>query len=137
LTSSDIEDTLDKLQNTDDGTRAPSREQWRQHLEAPDEPFVVVNLLSLADEDYLNQYASKAVPAVLALGAELIYMGRGEGMMIGDEGDGCDVVSIWRWPSRSAWTNLWLDPDYAEIRPLFNQGVQRYRCVVTKELQAV
>lgn len=137
MSDADIEEILDRLEKTDNGTRAPSREQWRAHLQSSDEPFVVVNLLSLEDQNYLNQYASKAVPAVLALGAELIYMGQGEGMMIGNDEDDCDIVSIWRWPSRSAWTNLWLDPDYEEIRPLFNKGVSRYRCVITTELQNI
>ena len=116
------------------GTRAPTKEQWRQHLEAAEGPFVVVNLLNIKDESALNQYAATAVPAVQSLGAELIYMGRGGEALIGDSSDHCDVVSVWRWPSRQAWTNLWLDPDYAAIRPLFNQGVDRYRCLVTKEI---
>ncbi len=130
-----IHDTLDLLQATDDGALAPSRDQWAQHLQAEDEAFVVVNLLNLADARALNAYAEHAVPMVQALGAELIYMGRGAGVLIGGEGDGCDVVSVWRWPSRSAWTALWSDPAYAEIRPLFNDGVARYRCLAFNELQ--
>ncbi|MEM7018630.1 MAG: DUF1330 domain-containing protein [Pseudomonadota bacterium] len=133
--SSDIDKTLDRLQATDSGTRAPTREQWRRHLEGEDKPFVVVNLLNLADQDALNQYAAVAVPKVQALGAELIYMGRGQGVMIGEDEDGCDIVSIWHWPSRDAWTALWTDPDYAKIRPLFNDGVRRYRCIDTSEFQ--
>lgn len=129
-----IEGVLNDLTDTDSGSRAPNQNQWRQHLEASEGPFVVVNLLNIKDEAALNQYAATAVPAVQSLGAELIYMGRGGDALIGDTSDSCDVVSVWRWPSRQAWTDLWLDPDYAAIRPLFNQGVERYRCLVTKEI---
>ena len=132
--SSDVNDVLGRLQNTDSGTRAPTRAQWCRHLESEDKPFVVVNLLNLQDQEALNKYAAVAVPKVQALGAELIYLGRGQGVLVGEEGDGCDIVSVWRWPSRSAWTSLWSDPDYAKIRPLFNAGVQRYRCIDTSEL---
>ena len=130
----DVDEVLDRLQNTDSGMRAPTRSQWRRHLETEDKPFVVINLLDLTDQEALNQYAAVAVPKVQALGAELIYIGRGQGVLIGEEDDGCDVVSVWRWPSRSAWTALWTDPDYAGIRPLFNAGVARYRCIDTTDL---
>ncbi len=130
-----LDSTLDTLLETDAGTRAPTREQWQKHLTADDKPFVVVNLLNLDDPDALNKYAVEAVPRVQALGAELVYMGRGLDVLIGDEQDNCDIVSIWRWPNRSAWTALWMDPEYAEIRPLFNSGVSRYRCLVTKEIR--
>ena len=131
---SDANAVLGRLQNTDSGTRAPTRAQWRRHLESEDKPFVVVNLLNLQDQEALNKYAAVAVPKVQALGAELIYLGRGQGVLVGEEEDGCDIVSVWRWPSRSAWTLLWSDPDYAKIRPLFNAGVRRYRCIDTSEL---
>ena len=121
--------TIDRLEAVDNGTRASTRDQWQRHLSAADESFVVVNLLDMADEEALNQYAAVAVPKVRALGAELIHLGRTHGVLIGDEDDGCDVISIWRWPSRSAWTALWSDPEYAAIRPLFNAGVRRYRCI--------
>ena len=134
MSTESIDSVLNELARTDSGTRAPTEDQWRQHLEAPEGPFVVVNLLNIRDESALNQYAATAVPAVQSLGAELIYMGRGGDALIGDSSDSCDVVSIWRWPSRQAWTDLWLDPEYAAIRPLFNEGVQRYRCLVTKEI---
>ena len=131
---SDVDGILDRLQTTDNGTRAPTRAQWRRHLESEDKPFVVVNLLDLANQEALNQYAAVAVPMVQALGAELIHMGRGQGVLIGEEDAGCDIVSVWRWPSRSAWTSLWCDPEYAKIRPLFNNGVRRYRCIDTSDL---
>lgn len=134
MSTDNFDRTLNELAQTDSGTNAPREEQWRQHLEASEGPFVVVNLLTIKDESALNKYAATAVPAVQSLGAELIYMGRGGEALIGDASDSCDVVSVWRWPSRQAWTDLWLDPDYAAIRPLFNEGVQRYRCLVTKEL---
>jgi len=131
----DIDDVLDRLQATDSGTRAPTRAQWRRHLESEDAPFVVINLLNLSDQKALNRYAAAAIPKVQALGAELIYMGEGHGALIGEDGDGCDIVSVWRWPSRSAWTALWTDPEYAKIRPLFNAGVRRYRCLETSDLR--
>ena len=130
-----LNDTLDALLATDDGNLAPNPQQWTRHLQADDKPFVVVNLLNLNNQEALNRYAAAAVQKVQALGAELIYMGRGIDTLIGDEQDGCDIVSIWRWPSRSAWTTLWTDSEYAEIRPLFNEGVSRYRCLVTQEIQ--
>ena len=133
---SDIDAVLDRLQATDSGTRAPTRAQWRRHLETEDKPFVVVNLLNLTDQEALNEYAAVAVPKVQGLGAELIYLGRGQGTLIGEEQDGCDIVSVWRWPSRSAWTSLWCDPEYAKIQPLFNNGVERYRCIDTSDLQS-
>ena len=132
---SELNDVLDALQATDSGNLAPSRGQWRRHLEEEDEPFVVINLLDLKDQAALNQYAAIAVPMVQKLGAVLIYMGRGQGVLIGEEKDGCDIVSVWRWPSRSAWTALWSDPNYAKIRPFFNDGVERYRCIDTTELR--
>ena len=134
MSNESLDDVLANLARTDSGSRAPNEAQWREHLEAPEGPFVVANLLDIKDDSALNQYAAVAVPAVQSLGAELIYMGRGEGTLIGDSTDGCDVISVWRWPSRQAWTDLWLDPKYAAIRPLFNKGVERYRCLVTKEL---
>ena len=131
----ELDDVLDRLHATDSGSLAPTRDQWRRHLEKEDESFVVINLLDLSDQDALNQYAATAVPMVQSLGAELIYMGRGQGVLIGEMEDGCDIVSVWRWPSRKAWTALWSDPDYAKIRPFFNDGVRRYRCIETSELR--
>ncbi len=130
----DQNEILDRLQATDSGALAPTRAQWRRHVERDDEAFVVVNLLTLNKPAALDRYAAVAVPKAQALGAEMIYLGRGRGVMVGEEDDGCDVVSVWRWPSRAAWTALWTDPDYAEIRPLFNEAVRRYRCIDTSEL---
>ena len=110
MPNSDLDDVLDRLQATDSGSLAPTREQWRRHLEQEDDSFVVINLLDLSNQDALNQYAATAVPMVQSLGAELIYMGRGQAVLIGEEEDGCDIVSVWRWPSRKAWTALWSDP---------------------------
>ena len=132
----EIAQQIAALQAIDAGPVAPSEAQWRRHLERPaDEAFVVINLLTLADAAELNRYAETAVPMVQALGAELIYMGQATAVMIGEEVDGCDVVSIWRWPSRVAWTQLWSNPDYAQIRPHFNRGVQRYRCIESRPLR--
>ena len=131
----DREELLDELVATDEGPLAPTREQWLRHLERDEnETFVVVNLLTLKDQAALDRYAAEAVPRARALGAELIHLGRSLGVMVGDEEDDCDIVSVWRW-SRKAWTALWSDPDYAQLRPLFNQGVARYRCVATAELR--
>lgn len=134
----DREELLDRLEATDRGPLAPSREQWRRHLEQKaDEPFVVINLLTLRDPEALDRYAALAVPKVRALGAELVYLGRSDGVLVGNDEDGCDVVSVWRWPTRTAWTELWTDPAYAEIRPLFQQGVRRYRCISSTPQSAV
>lgn len=131
----DSEKLLDRLQATDSGALAPTRDQWRRHLETKDEAFVVVNLLTLEDAEALDRYSAVAVPKVMALGAELIHLGRSQGVLVGKEADGCDLVSVWRWPSRAAWTTLWTDPDYAALRPLFNEGVGRYRCISTREVR--
>ena len=61
-----------------------------------DESFVVVNLLTLKDQAALDKYAADAVPRVRALGAQLIHMGPSLGVMVGDEEDGCDLISVWR-----------------------------------------
>ena len=71
----ELEDVLDRLQVTDSGPLAPTREQWRRHR---------------------------------------------FGMAVA---------------SRKAWTALWSDPNYAEIRPFFNEGVRRYRRIATSDLR--
>jgi hypothetical protein len=131
----DREELLDRLVATDSGALAPTREQWRRHLEhEEEETFVVVNLLTLKDQAALDRYAADAMPKAMGLGAELIHLGPSQGVMVGEEDDGCDMVSVWRW-SRKAWTELWSDPTYADLRPLFNEGVARYRCIATGELR--
>ena len=128
--------TVDELVAVDSGPRAPSAEQWRRHLDAePDQPFVVVNRLRIADAAALDRYVAVAVPMVQELGAELLYLGRSGGVLVGDDADDCHVVSVWRWPTREAWTQLWSDPAYAAVRPEFNAGVESWHCQITLPIE--
>ena len=131
----DVEEVLDRLDATDDGPLAPSRDQWRRHLDRDEsQEFVVINRLRVADPAALDRYVAVAVPMVEDLGAELMYLGRSTGVLVGDEDDDCDIVSVWRWPSRAAWTQLWLTDDYASVRSEFNNGVESWHCQTSRPI---
>jgi uncharacterized protein (DUF1330 family) len=97
----------------------PTAEQFRTLVESDDDGRVVMlNLLKFAARDGRTSYASygDGVRSVLeATGARLLWQGRADSVVIGDERDDWDAVILVEYPSRKAFCEMVKRPDYTEV----------------------
>jgi uncharacterized protein (DUF1330 family) len=82
--------------------------------EDPDQPFVMLNLLRFADggEQGYAAYLAHFVPHAEAVGASVIYYGRGLSPLVADDGQAWDAVLLVSYPTRRAFTDMVRDPTY-------------------------
>lgn len=100
----------------------PTPEQMQELMKGPaDSPVVMVNLLKFkakADasegdvsgvEAYMR-YGAKMREFVESNGGRFIWSGRVDSQVIGEDGDGFDVVALVEYPSRAAFLKIVSDP---------------------------
>lgn len=98
----------------------PTGEDLKQFLaNAPDEPFVMLNLLRYAPggKALYTDYVRQAAPFVEAAGAEVVYFGKGLTPLAGD-GPHWDAVLVVRYPSPAAFCAMVADAGYQEVSQL-------------------
>ncbi|WP_204163703.1 DUF1330 domain-containing protein [Nocardioides solisilvae] len=86
---------------------------------APDEPFVMLNLLRYAADGGRERYAEylrRAAPYVEQVGARVLYLGQGGPTLVGDE-PWDSVMLVW-YPSPGAFRRMLEAPGYAEVAEL-------------------
>ena len=105
----------------------PTPEQLQALLSGPDDgPVVMVNLLRFkptadppndarSGEDEYRLYAEKMIAFVESKGGRLIWSGRVDSQVIGEEGDAFHVVALVEYPSRKAFIEIATDPYVQEI----------------------
>jgi len=80
----------------------------------PDQPIVMLNLLRFAEggaqryEAYLAHFA----PHAEAVGAKVLYYGRGTDPVVAEPGQAWDAVLLVSYPSRRAFSEMVRDPAY-------------------------
>jgi uncharacterized protein (DUF1330 family) len=82
--------------------------------EDPDQPVVMLNLLRFTDHGAqgYDAYLAHFVPHAEAVGASVVYYGRGLHPLVADEGQAWDAVLLVSYPSRRAFSDMVRDPSY-------------------------
>jgi uncharacterized protein (DUF1330 family) len=113
----------------------PNKDQFRALANAPDEgPVVMLNLLKFKDvasdgastgaAEY-GKYGDAAVEMVEARGGKVLWMGRAEQVLIGDETDDWDSVALVQYPSRKAFIEMVTTPEYEQAHEHRESGLER------------
>jgi uncharacterized protein (DUF1330 family) len=111
----------------------PNKEAFRQLATAEDSgPVVMLNLLKFKDradsgdvsgrESY-NRYGQGVMPMIEALGGRIIWQGRAEQLLIGDED--WDTVVLVEYPSRKAFIEMAMSQQMGEIHEHREGGLDR------------
>ena len=101
----------------------PTREQIKAIVESELEtPVVMLNLLKYADkaageqrmsgEESYQKYGDEVRAHMERVGAKLLWRGRVDSVVIGDEADGWDEVLLVEYPSRKAFIQMTSTQDY-------------------------
>lgn len=102
----------------------PSDQELDEFLaRAPDEPFVMLNLLRYADggRSVYTEYLRRAAPYVEAAGARVLYLGAGQAPLVGE--DPWDSIMLVWYPSPAAFRAMAEEPGYAEAAELRRQAL--------------
>ena len=119
----------------------PTEETLTPLHAGPEGPVVMLNLLRYTrDEDgspvgaaKYQEYAAAVAPILETLGAEAVWVGRGDSVVIGDEADRWDTVLLIKYPSRSAFLGMITSAEYLEIHPLRAGALEDSRLIATTE----
>ena len=101
----------------------PTREQIKAIVQSELEtPVVMLNLLKYADkaageqklsgEESYQKYGDEVRTHMERVGAKLLWRGRVDSVVIGDEADGWDEVLLVEYPSRKAFIQMTSTQDY-------------------------
>lgn len=105
----------------------PTGPALREFLDtAPDEPFVMLNLLRFVDGGR-RSYArySAAVSKILArYGGEVIYFGSGLPALVAEPGQEWDAVLLVRYPSPQAFSQMVADAEYQQFTHLRTEALR-------------
>jgi uncharacterized protein (DUF1330 family) len=114
----------------------PTKEQFGTFAQGRrDGEVVMINLLHFArDEaggadtgkDAYGDYSDAVLQMVAARGGRVVWMGRPEQVLIGDdESDGWDLAVLVSYPSRAAFIDMVTSPHYKEAHTHREQGLDR------------
>lgn len=107
----------------------PTKEQFLA-LASDQRPgeVVMLNLLKFkaggGSESY-GRYGDAAVRMVEERGGKVLWMGRAEHLVIGEEGDEWDAVALVSYPSKQAFVEMVTQPRYIEAHEHREQGLER------------
>ncbi len=113
----------------------PNEAQFLALAEAPDDqPVVMLNLLKYkqqasdgegSGEDAYRKYGQAAVAMVEERGGRVLWMGRGDQILIGDPDEDWDTVVLVQYPSRAAFLDMVSQPDYLKAHEDRESGLER------------
>jgi len=111
----------------------PTPEQFQAFVRAPIEgPVRMLNLLAFAPdggrESYLR-YAQEVMPHLARVGAKVVFFGDARATVIGEES--WDEVLIVEYPSRQAFLDMVMTPEYQAITKLRSAGLRDSRLICT------
>ncbi len=113
----------------------PTGEQMKAFAELQDEgPIFMINLLKFkpdGGEESYRTYQRKFVEIMMPKGVELIYQGRAVMSVIGEED--WDEAIVVKYPSKDAFIEMSMNPEYQEIAKHRTAGILDSRLVFTKQ----
>jgi uncharacterized protein (DUF1330 family) len=122
----------------------PNAAAFKELATANDEgPVVMLNLLKFKEradsgeitgrESY-NLYGRDVKPMVEALGGRIIWHGKAQQVLIGDEADEWDAVALVEYPSRKAFIEMATSKQMGNIHHNRESGLDRTVLIACKEL---
>lgn len=80
----------------------------------PDQPIVMLNLLRFVDggDARYDEYIAHFTPRAEAVGARVLYYGRGADPVVAEDGQAWDAVLLVSYPSRRSFSEMVRDPAY-------------------------
>ena len=122
----------------------PNAAAFRQLAASTDEgPVVMLNLLKfkpradsgdISGRESYNRYGRDVKPMVEALGGRIIWHGRAEQTLIGDESAEWDAVALVEYPSRKAFLEMAMSQQMGEIHHNREAGLERTVLIACREL---
>jgi uncharacterized protein (DUF1330 family) len=122
----------------------PNPQQFRQLAMSPDEgPVTMLNLLKFrAHSDDGNgsgaqayaRYGDAAVRMVEERGGRIVWQGRAEQTLIGDETEDWDIVALVEYPSRKRFIEMVSAPGYMKSHEHREAGLERTVLIACKQI---
>jgi uncharacterized protein (DUF1330 family) len=122
----------------------PNPQQFQQLAMSPDEgPVTMLNLLKFkarADDgngsgaDAYGRCSEAAVKMVEERGGRIIWQGRAEQTLVGDEAEGWDIVALVEYPSRKTFIEMVSAPGYIKTHEHRAAGLERTVLIACKQL---
>ncbi len=106
-------------------------------------PVVMLNLLKfkakadsgdISGRESYNRYGRDVKPMVEKLGGRVIWHGRAEQLLIGDESQEWDAVALVEYPSRAAFIKMAMSQQMTEIHHNREAGLERTVLLACREL---
>lgn len=120
----------------------PNVEQFKALAQAAAKdngPVVMLNLLKFKQgggaREY-GRYGDAARGMVERLGGRVIYVGRCDQVLIGDDADGWDAIAVVEYPSRQAFIDMVARPDYQQAHEHREAGLERTALIATTPMSA-
>ncbi|MGH7864050.1 MAG: DUF1330 domain-containing protein [Candidatus Binataceae bacterium] len=111
----------------------PTPDAIRSLLAAPDDgPVVMLNLLKYKPNGGAESYAEygrHAVRHIQAAGGRVLYSGRVENVLVGE--DSWDAIAVVEYPSRKAFLAMVANPEYHKIHVHRENGLERTVLIAT------
>ena len=124
--------------------RSPNGKAFKALAESKDDgPVVMLNLLKfkprvdsgeISGRESYNRYGRDVKPMVEALGGRIIWHGRADQTLIGDESAEWDAVALVEYPSRKAFLEMAMSKQMGEIHHNREAGLERTMLIVCSEL---
>lgn len=123
----------------------PNPQQFQQLAAAPDNgPVVMLNLLKFkkrADDgsgsgrESYGKYGDAVKPMVEALGGRMLWQGRAEQLLIGEEAEqDWDLVALVEYPSRKAFLEMAMSKQMNDIHHHREAGLERTVLLACREV---
>jgi uncharacterized protein (DUF1330 family) len=114
----------------------PNPQQFQQLAQAPDSgPVVMLNLLKFKKQasdgsgtgaEAYGRYGEAALKFVERTGGKLLWQGRAEQLLVGEEAEqDWDVVALVQYPSRKAFLEMVANPDYQKSHGHREAGLEK------------
>jgi uncharacterized protein (DUF1330 family) len=118
----------------------PSREQLAELAASPESgPVVMINLLRFRPDGGAAAYAhygEGVLPCLARVGGRILWQGRPDSVVIGDEADRWDAVVLVQYPSRQAFLAMIGATEYQAIAGLRTEALADSRLIATTALPA-
>jgi uncharacterized protein (DUF1330 family) len=125
----------------------PTSDQIQALVDSPlDTPVVMLNLLKFSDRssgdgdgaasgrDSYERYGERVRTMLEETGARVLFQGRADSVVIGDEADDWDSVILVEYPSRQAFLEMTSSPKYREVSKDRSAGLADSRLIAMTEL---
>lgn len=102
-----------------------NEDELKSFAQCPDDqPVVMINLLKFktttesgeSGEAVYTRYAQNAAPFVAEVGGKLLWQGKADHYLVGDEEDRWDKVLLVEYPSRAAFLQMIQFPKFQEVQ---------------------